>query len=889
MATTDYSLERGLPASVDAERSILGAILLDNFAYTQSASQNLQADDFSLDSHRRIYSRIHELADTGRAIDLVTLAEELSRHKEVEAVGGVAYLSSLTDGLPHRPNIEQYVRIVKDKALLRGLIFAANAAVARAMDEAEPADDVLNSAEAALYQLSENRFTRDFQDVKQIVRESFGSLDELFDRAHRVTGLETHFSEFDAMTSGLQRSDLVIIAARPSMGKTALALNIAESAAVVDGKVVGVFSLEMSREALLLRLLCSNARVDSHRLRTGFESREDRERLVKALGRLAEAPIYIDDTPGITVSEMRAKARRLQHQHQGKLDLLIVDYLQLMSGTPPGGKRYENRTQEVSAISRGLKLLAKELRVPVMALSQLSRAPESRGKDHRPQLSDLRESGCLTGDTLVTLAGTGERVPIAQLVGRTDFSVWALDEKTLHFTACAVERVFATGTKPVYRLTTRLGRTIRATANHKFLSFGGWKRLDEVRPGDRLALPRSVPAAGRDSMTEAELALLAHLIGDGCTLPRHVIQYTTTERDLAESVAGWARQLFGDQVEPRINPERRWLQVYLSSTRHHTHGVGSAVGDWLRLLGIWGLRSFEKRIPSKVFQQTPGAIAVFLRHLWSTDGCIHLRAGKRSHPAVYYATSSHLLACDVQSALLRLNINARITRIAQKNKGRDQFHVSVSGRPDLLRFVSTVGAFGARKSEILRRMRSQLLETRHNTNRDVIPSVVWKNLVVPAMRKARVTTRQLSAAIQTAYCGTTLYRQNLSRERAARVAGAVQCEELLRLAQSEVYWDEVASIVPDTTEPVFDITVPGHHNFLANDTVVHNSIEQDADVVAFLYRGEVYDMDNPDLQGKAELIVAKQRNGPTGKIELAFSGKFTRFDNLEEREAPEGN
>jgi replicative DNA helicase len=400
LATADYSLERSLPASVDAERSILGAILLDNFSYTQASSENLQPDDFSLDSHRRIYARIRDLADAGHAVDLITLSEELSRHKEVESVGGVAYLSSLTDGLPHRLNIEQYVRIVKDKALLRGLIFASNAAIARAMDEAEPAADVLTASEAALYQLSDRQFGNGFQDVKQIVRDSFGSIDALYERGQRVTGLETHFSDFDGMTSGLQKSDLVIIAARPSMGKTAFALNIAENAAVNDAKVVGVFSLEMSREALLLRMLCSNARVDSHKLRTGFLSRVDYQKLVEALARLAEAPIFIDDTPGITISEMRAKSRRLQHQNQGRLDLIIVDYLQLMSGGAPGtgGKRYENRTQEVSAISRGLKLLAKEMRVPVLALSQLSRAPESRGGDHRPQLADLRESGSIEQD-----------------------------------------------------------------------------------------------------------------------------------------------------------------------------------------------------------------------------------------------------------------------------------------------------------------------------------------------------------------------------------------------------------------------------------------------------------------------------------------------------------
>ncbi len=398
MATTDYSLERGLPSSVDAERSILGGILLDNLAFHEASAANLKPDDFSHDSHRRIYGRMHDLAENGRPIDLITLAEELGRNKEVEPVGGVAYLSSLTDGLPHRPNIEQYVRIVKDKALLRGVIFAANAAIARAMDEADPAPDVLAAAEAALYELSEKRFAGGFMDVKQIVRESFGSIDALYERGQRITGLETHFKDLDDLTSGFQPSDLIIIAARPSMGKTAFALNIAENAAVSDNKVVGVFSLEMSAPSLLLRLLCSNAEVDSHKLRTGFLAREDYHKLVQALARLAEAPIFIDDTPGISLSELRAKARRLQHQ-QGRLDLLVVDYLQLMSGAAAGGRRYENRTQEVSAISRGLKMIAKELKVPVVALSQLSRAPENRGgKDTEPKLSDLRESGSIEQD-----------------------------------------------------------------------------------------------------------------------------------------------------------------------------------------------------------------------------------------------------------------------------------------------------------------------------------------------------------------------------------------------------------------------------------------------------------------------------------------------------------
>src|SRR5437588_1511327 len=337
-------------------------------------------------------------AESGRHIDFVTLTEPLGQHKEIEAVGGVVYVTSLTDGLPRVKNIEQYVKIVKDKAMLRYLIHAANSAMEQAYEQEAPAEEIIDAAESAIFQIAEKRIGQGFQGIQEIVKASFGSIDKLYEQGQRITGLETHFADLDGMTSGLQKSDLVIIAARPSMGKTAFAINIAENAAVRDNKVVGVFSLEMSREALLLRLLCSQSRVDSHKLRTGFLGREDYGKLVQGMAALAEAPIFIDDTPGISISEMRAKCRRLQ-QAQGRLDLIIVDYLQLVAGTPTGGgKRYENRTQEVSAISRGLKGLAKEMRCPVIALSQLSRAPESRTGNNRPQLADLRESGAIEQD-----------------------------------------------------------------------------------------------------------------------------------------------------------------------------------------------------------------------------------------------------------------------------------------------------------------------------------------------------------------------------------------------------------------------------------------------------------------------------------------------------------
>jgi replicative DNA helicase len=402
MAAGDSTLVKGLPSNVEAERSVLGAILLDNSAYNQAAA-SLRPDDFSLDSHRRIFLRMTDMNERSRAVDLVTLSEELMRNNELEAVGGASYISSLTDGLPRLANIEHYSKIVKDKSLLRRLIQVSDAIAARCAEGAGEAEEILDEAEAQVLSVGEQRIRGGFLSFQNIFNESFQSIDNLHDRGKRVTGLETGFRQFDDMTRGLQPSDMIIIAARPSVGKTSLALDIARWSAVNRKEVIGLFSLEMSREALVLRLLCSESNVDSHKLQTGFASREDWTNMARGLGRLADAPIFIDDTPGLTVTEMRAKARRLKSEYG--LGLLVVDYMQLMGGR----MKEENRTQEIGAISRGLKGLAKELNVPLIAISQLSRAPETRGG--RPRLSDLRESGQIEQDAdLVALLYRDEMV-----------------------------------------------------------------------------------------------------------------------------------------------------------------------------------------------------------------------------------------------------------------------------------------------------------------------------------------------------------------------------------------------------------------------------------------------------------------------------------------------
>jgi replicative DNA helicase len=388
----------GLPSSIQTEVTVLGAMLLDAVAITD-ATAKLRPEDFSLDSHQRVYRVMTDLMAQGHAVDLITVMDALSKRRELDAIGGAAYLAFLTEGIPRNPNIESYVRIVKDKSLLRQLLGIFNDGMVQASDQTEEATKVLNDIEVRLAEVADSAIQRGFSNIPEIVAASFGSIDALYEQGREVTGLATHYIEFDKMTSGLQNSELIIIAARPSMGKTAWAINIAQNCAVKDGKVVAVFSLEMSKESLLRRMLASEAMVGSRKLQTGFIPREDKGKLIAALDRLMNSKMFIDDTPGITLAEMRAKARRLRQQENGHLDLIVIDYLQLMTGSSGSSKKqFENRTQEVSAISRGLKALAKELQVPVVALSQLSRGSEQRTGDKKPLLSDLRESGSIEQD-----------------------------------------------------------------------------------------------------------------------------------------------------------------------------------------------------------------------------------------------------------------------------------------------------------------------------------------------------------------------------------------------------------------------------------------------------------------------------------------------------------
>ena len=396
MAALEDNLRKVPPQNLEAESSVLGGILLENDAINV-VLEVLRPEDFYRESHRKIFRAMIELLDRNEPVDLITLSDFLKGRNELEAVGGTSYLASLADFVPTATNISYYARIVREKAILRSLIGAATEIATRGYEEQGNVEEFLDTAEKVIFDISEKKIKASFVSVGDMIKDTLKTVEKLYERKEMVTGVPTGYEDLDKLTAGLQPADLIIVAGRPGMGKTAFALNIATNAAYT-GVGAAVFSLEMAKEQLVLRMLCSEARVNSSKVRSGYLGERDFPQLAKAAGRLHEAPIYIDDTPAISVLELRAKARRLVRDRSKKIGLIVVDYLQLMRGMGAAN----NREQEISEISRSLKALAKELNVPVMALSQLNRRVEDRG-DRRPMMSDLRESGAIEQDADVIM------------------------------------------------------------------------------------------------------------------------------------------------------------------------------------------------------------------------------------------------------------------------------------------------------------------------------------------------------------------------------------------------------------------------------------------------------------------------------------------------------
>ncbi|MBO0808617.1 MAG: replicative DNA helicase, partial [Actinobacteria bacterium] len=645
-----------------------------------------------------------------------------------------------------------------------------------------------------------------------------------------------------------------------------LALDLARAAAVKNGLATVMFSLEMSRNEITMRLLSAEARVPLHSMRTGQLGEEDWTRLARRMSEVVDAPLFIDDSPNMSMMEIRAKCRRLKQRQD--LKLIIVDYLQLMSSP----RRIENRQQEVSEMSRSLKLLAKEIDVPVIAISQLNRGPEQRN-DKRPLLSDLRESGCLTAGTRILRADTGAEVSLGDLLasGERDVPVWSLDER-LRLIPRTMTHAFPSGVKEVFRVRLRSGREVEATGTHPFLTYGGWSPLREIPAGARVAVPRHVPAPlGLRELPEPEVIMLAHLLGDGSFVRNQPIRYASTDEANLAAVTAAAKH-FGITAVRDDHPAPRCTSLRLPAPFHLTHGRRNPVAAWLDGLGLFGLRSHEKFVPAEVFCLPKQQLALFLHHLWATDGCVWWDA-TAGQARIYYASTSRRMIDDVARLLLRFNVMTRVKEIS-KSSYRPGYHLLVYGAENQLRFLGDIGVHGER-AVMAEKARGMLAALKGNTNLDTVPREVWDR-VRAVLRERQMTHRQFSAAIGTKFCGSTLWKHAPARERLARIATVLDDAQLEMLATNDVFWDEVASVESLGEQPVYDATVQGTHNFVANGINVHNSIEQDSDVVILLHREDAYERESPRA-GEADMIVAKHRNGPTATVTVAFQGHYSRF------------
>lgn len=846
-----------LPHSNEAEMSVLGAMLLEPDA-VGAVSAILLPEDFHGDAHRLIYETILRLESEHVSVDLVTVTASLERQGRLTDAGGRTYLVELLDVLPSAANAEHYARIVREKSVRRRLISAAEGIRQEALGSDATAPEILDRAETSVFEIGERESATGTIPIGRILEKTFDRLEKLQETRGALTGLDTGYFRLNDMTGGLQKGDLIVVAARPSMGKTTFALNLALNCCLERESKILFMSLEMSEEQIAQNCLCARADVDANKVRKGQLSERDWSKLQDAAGRLHNSPFLIDATPGLTPMAIRTKARRVK-KRLGDLDLVVVDYLQMVAPPP----RADNRQQEISVISRSLKELAREVSCPVIALSQLNRSVDSR-EDHRPRLSDLRE--CVVGETLVVLAD-GRRIPIRELVGTNPRVLsWSQAGEVVPAEA---ERVWRVGMRPVSRIRLASGRTIIATARHRLLGPRGWVRIGDFGPGDRLALARRIlPPESPKSVDRHQIVLLAHLIGDGSYLAHQPLRYTTASEDNSRVVTDAASRL--GSVVRRVAGKGARHRLVISGNGNRWHPAG--VGKWLKDLGVFGQRPHQKRIPPVVFQLDDAGVALFLRHIWAADGCIHTRSREsRGAHRVFFPTCSRGLAEDVAALLLRFEIVGRL-RTVKSPSSRPMYSVEVSGSRDQSSFLDLVGTFGPRDQPGAQLRCALSADSRKGpgTNVDSLPREC-SDTIRQAMKRQGVTQRMTARLRGTGYGG------------AAHFAAILSLPEVNEACSAPVFWDRVVSIEPAGEREVFDLTVPGPDSWIADGIISHNSgaIEQDADLIMFLYREDYYKGESlPPGEGSlTEVILAKQRNGPTGKVELMFFPHKLRFTN----------
>ncbi len=862
-------LARPLPKNREAEQVVLGAAMFEPETVIPHLLQTLQPDDFYWRAHAIIYRVILELFEGGKPADLITVGNRLDELNKLDEVGGRAYLSELVSKVTTTASVPYYAEIIKKKAILRALVEAGHEIAELGFHEESELEPLLDAAEEKVFQVSRFQLKRNFYLIRDFLHEHLERLERLQrdPSQHTVTGLPTGYRKFDEMTAGLQPSDLIVIAARPSVGKTSLALSIGRQMALRFGKCVGFFSLEMTKEQVLERLLCAEARINLHRLRGGYlqTDSESWRRIINAANRLQNSKIIIDDTPSISVLELKAKARRMKSEHG--LDALFVDYLQLVEG----GGRSEVREQEVAYIARSLKGLARELNIPVVALSQLSRAPERPPR--RPRLSDLRE--CVTGDTQVIDGKTGNLLAVRDV--RPGMFVIALDHGQ-RLRPARVLDVIPKGVNQVYRIRTQTGREVRATAAHPFLTAEGWRPLRDLVPGDLIATMRAVTLPGEPRPPEL-CRFLGYLTGDGTYLRHREVGFINSDPSLVQDVIDIARRHFDIEVSSR----QRFTSEQVSFVKKNSWGYGQPYGNpvrnWLRELGLIGQRYDKKSVPAWILTADTRGVSEYLGGLFATDGTIVRRS--EGYWDVKVCTTSLQLAQQTQYLLARLGIVAGVTSGYRSAKATCSIYtVYVSRSEDNLRKFALLIPLRGRKALLAQELLLSMPRRQTNSGLEALPPSV----------SLMINRRRREQGLSHAAVGYRAVGKRISRSRAAAIAERLGDPVLYQWATSDLLWERIVSITPEGTEPVWDLVVEDVHNFVANGIVVHNSgeIEQTADVVLFLYREDAGSEENPEeeshgqqtapLVHETEIIIGKQRNGPTGSFKLLFHRAYTSFE-----------
>ncbi|MCL2091290.1 MAG: replicative DNA helicase [Micrococcales bacterium] len=917
--------ERTPPQDLDAERSVLGGMMISKDAIADVVEQ-LRGPDFYRPAHEIVYEAVLDLYGRGEPADAVTVADELTKRGELGRIGGAPYLHTLIASVPTAANAGYYARIVRERAVLRRLVEAGTRIVQLGYgSDGGDVDDLVNTAQSEVYAVTERRASEDYLPLSVLIPDTLDEVEAVAGRGGGLHGVPTGFADLDRLTNGLHPGQMIVVAARPAIGKSTLGIDCARSASIKHGLTSVVFSLEMSRNEITMRLLAAEARVHLQKLRTGQMGDDDWKRVAEACGRVSEAPLFIDDSPNMSLMEIRAKCRRLKQRHD--LKLVIIDYLQLMSS----GKRVESRQQEVSEFSRALKLLAKELEVPLIAISQLNRGPEQR-QDKKPQMSDLRESGCLVADTQVLRADTGASTTLGELyaLGARDVPVWALDER-LGYVRRDLTHVFPTGVRPVFRLTTASGKQVVATANHPFLTAAGWRPLESLTVGTRIGVPRHVPAPGLVTEWDARrVVLLAHLLGGGAYGLDQPVRYLTCDPDCAEAV-GQAAPVLGARA---VEHGSRALVVHLE--RQDATGRDQ-VADWLDDLGLLRVGATGRFVPEAVASLPKRHVALFLRHLWSAAGSVVVhRHGPSSLPGgrsgvIGYRCGSRRMLDDVAGLLLRFGISSRVVGAGDFRGAR----LEIVGRDDQRRFLQEIGVVGAQEPTAARLLRTVRAQQADGAARvadgpvwaqvravlDRVPSQPQRPALsgpVPQVAAPRapaaaarvslrdavvrqrdgraqveplgprtegpadstVTSPPLGIPLPGSPTATSLPADTSARAALAEIADLLDAADLELDAVNDIAWDPVVSVEPLGERPVYDATVRGTHNFVADGIAVHNSIEQDADMVILLHREDAYERESPRA-GEADLIVAKHRNGPTDTITVAFQGHYSRFVDMQ--------